>query len=222
MSMQHAIRSLRVDAGLSQAELANKLGIDRSAISQWETGRTLPDLIRLSQLAKACDCLEQDFFTRAYEGKKDNSSKHKAPDAVCRRAYDELRFTVPFVTLPGVENGDFVNEELVGQNVEVPPNVVREHPNAQALTLNSDCMSRVIPKGSAVVFDPSLDPTNGHIAIVETIEHQAIIRRWYKGQDVLLLSADSYTPYTDIVVTSQNPVRVMGTVAYVHVPRKIL
>ena len=41
--MNH-IKILRKSAGLSQEELAAKLNITQTAISQWETGKTYPDM----------------------------------------------------------------------------------------------------------------------------------------------------------------------------------
>ena len=37
------IQLLRKDKNLTQAELANKLGVSDRAISKWENGRGLPD-----------------------------------------------------------------------------------------------------------------------------------------------------------------------------------
>ena len=41
----------RKKAGLSQEELANKLGVSRQAVSKWETNATTPDIAILPQLA---------------------------------------------------------------------------------------------------------------------------------------------------------------------------
>lgn len=38
------IRDARVEAELTQGELADRLGVDRSAIAHWELGHTLPRL----------------------------------------------------------------------------------------------------------------------------------------------------------------------------------
>ena len=48
------IRSLRKSAGLTQKELAQKLGISFQAVSKWEKGDTLPDTGLLLEL---CDIL---------------------------------------------------------------------------------------------------------------------------------------------------------------------
>jgi transcriptional regulator with XRE-family HTH domain len=41
-------------AGISQAELARRVGIPRSAIGRWERGEVLPSLERLRELIRAC------------------------------------------------------------------------------------------------------------------------------------------------------------------------
>ncbi len=46
------IKSLREDAGYSQAELARKLGISRSSVNSWEMGLSTPTTPYIVELAK--------------------------------------------------------------------------------------------------------------------------------------------------------------------------
>ena len=46
------IKQLRKEKGISQVKLAETLGVHQTAISQWETGRTNPDLDTAKKLAK--------------------------------------------------------------------------------------------------------------------------------------------------------------------------
>ena len=48
-----AIKQLREQRNLTQAELADKLGVSSKAISKWETGKGLPDISLLKPLAQA-------------------------------------------------------------------------------------------------------------------------------------------------------------------------
>jgi transcriptional regulator with XRE-family HTH domain len=48
------IRSTRNDAGLSQAELARRLGTKQSVVSRWERGMDEPRLSTLTRIARAC------------------------------------------------------------------------------------------------------------------------------------------------------------------------
>lgn len=49
-----AIRSLRVDAHLSQSELAGRVGTTQSAVSRWERGHDEPRLSTLGAIVRAC------------------------------------------------------------------------------------------------------------------------------------------------------------------------
>ena len=44
------IRTLRAAANLSQGELAEAMNLGRAAISNWETGRTRPDIANIPRL----------------------------------------------------------------------------------------------------------------------------------------------------------------------------
>ena len=47
------IRSLREDRRMTQAELAEKLGVSSKTVSKWETAKGLPDITLLQPLAQA-------------------------------------------------------------------------------------------------------------------------------------------------------------------------
>jgi len=51
MAFSERLRLLREEAGLSQAEIARRIGVDDSAISQWENGRRQPNLALAKRLA---------------------------------------------------------------------------------------------------------------------------------------------------------------------------
>ena len=48
-----AIRKLREKRGMTQAELADKIGVSSKTVSKWETARGLPDITLLQPLAQA-------------------------------------------------------------------------------------------------------------------------------------------------------------------------
>ena len=48
-----AIRRLREEKGLTQAELAERIGVSSKAVSKWETARGLPDIALMEPLAGA-------------------------------------------------------------------------------------------------------------------------------------------------------------------------
>jgi transcriptional regulator with XRE-family HTH domain len=56
------LKSLREKAGLSQLELANKLEVGQSVVSQWETNRVLPRANKLEKIAQTLNCTVDDLF----------------------------------------------------------------------------------------------------------------------------------------------------------------
>ncbi len=51
----HIIREARRRAGLSQAELANRLATSQSVIGRWETGTRTPSIESIVAAARACN-----------------------------------------------------------------------------------------------------------------------------------------------------------------------
>lgn len=56
MILSEKIFFLRKKSGLSQEELAEKLGVSRQSVSKWETGQSIPDLDKTISISKFFDC----------------------------------------------------------------------------------------------------------------------------------------------------------------------
>ena len=50
-----ALVKARIETGLSQCEMARRLGVKQSAVARWEAGRTMPTLDTLFRVARALD-----------------------------------------------------------------------------------------------------------------------------------------------------------------------
>lgn len=59
--MKNKIRKARKYAKLTQTQLAEKLGVFKQNISQYETGKRNPKLKRLKEIAEICN-VPIDFF----------------------------------------------------------------------------------------------------------------------------------------------------------------
>ncbi|MFA5528843.1 MAG: helix-turn-helix transcriptional regulator [Peptostreptococcales bacterium] len=58
------IQKKRIKNGMSQEQLAELLGIDRSTIAKWETGVSFPRGEKLPDLARILNCSIDDLFNR--------------------------------------------------------------------------------------------------------------------------------------------------------------
>ena len=52
MELYEKLYELRRASGMSQEELAEKLGVSRQAVSKWESGATQPELQKLIELSR--------------------------------------------------------------------------------------------------------------------------------------------------------------------------
>ena len=52
MILAEKIMNLRKKNGWSQEDLAEKVGVSRQTLSKWETGESIPDIVRCKQLAE--------------------------------------------------------------------------------------------------------------------------------------------------------------------------
>lgn len=57
------IKEARLKRGLTQLQLAEKVGCSRATIATWERGKTEPHIRFIKPLAKALRCKMSDFFS---------------------------------------------------------------------------------------------------------------------------------------------------------------
>lgn len=60
------IRRYRLQAGLTQRLLAERIGERRASVSAWERGRHLPNVVSLFRLARALDTLSASLYWDVY------------------------------------------------------------------------------------------------------------------------------------------------------------
>ena len=64
MSIGITFSQARIRAGLSQSEVARRLGIDQSTVSCWESGKKFPRASKLARLADLYGCTIDELFGR--------------------------------------------------------------------------------------------------------------------------------------------------------------
>ena len=64
MNIGQKILELRKQKGITQEELAAELGVTAAAVSKWENGYTLPDILMLCALADFFEATTDDLLGR--------------------------------------------------------------------------------------------------------------------------------------------------------------
>lgn len=75
------ISSLRKEKGMTQLELAEKMGVTDKAVSKWERDLSFPDINSIPKLAETLDVAVDDLMQVKAES-KENMSKNKVDEIV--------------------------------------------------------------------------------------------------------------------------------------------
>ena len=204
MGLAENIKKFRTDADLTQAKLADLVGVTRATVTQWETGWSQPRMGAVEKLSEVLGVSMSELV--------DDSNIKRVPGAITppepRKAYLPL--------LGRVHAGDAQEPQVLDERISLPYEVWERHKGAYFLQVEGQCMSKIYPEGSYILIDPTQRPTNGSIAVVSIDGADFVMRRLYKGSSVLVLSPDSWEEgYEDIVIAGDDhTVEFVGSVVW--------
>lgn len=198
MDLGKKIRAHRDELGLTQAELAEKLGLTYSSVSQWESGRATPRTPILRQLADlfgttVADLMGEDATEAAISG------------------------TSRMVPLLGFAHmGEPCDEGNLADEVEVPASIADAHPRGFMVHAQGGCMDNRFPNDALLLVDPDMEPVNGQPVLAETADYGAVVRNYTRGRSTVMLTADSHSgEYDDILAgPGDEPVVCKGRVVW--------
>ncbi|MCJ7829387.1 MAG: XRE family transcriptional regulator [Dehalococcoidia bacterium] len=168
-SIGKRLRRLRLEAGLSQRELARRSGVDREYICQIEAGKTKSMTLRLAQrLAKGLDKPPGVFFGESQDLKA--TPKTSLADL-------ELSINAYMPVYAEVSAGEGIEpiDYVACTRKEAAPETLR------AYRVKGLCLKPEIEEGDTVIVDTQLSPTNGDLVLV-IIEGQASVKRYREGE----------------------------------------
>lgn len=198
MDLGKKIRAHRDELGLTQAELADKLGLTYSSVSQWESGRATPRTPILRQLADLFDTTVADLMGE------------DATEAA-------ISGTSRMVPLLGFAHmGEPCDEGSLADEVEVPASIADAHPRGFMVHAQGGCMDNRFPHDALLLVDPDMEPVNGQPVLAETSDYGAVVRNYTRGRSTVMLTADSHSgEYDDILAgPGDDPVVCKGRVVW--------
>ena len=75
------LRKIRIDKGMNQEELGEKMGLTQAAISQFEKGLRVPTPAKVKKFAIVLDVSQEDFFPDPAQERKSLMRKIKQMNA---------------------------------------------------------------------------------------------------------------------------------------------
>lgn len=198
MDLGKKIRAHRDELGLTQAELADKLGLTYSSVSQWESGRATPRTPILRQLA--------DLF--------DTTVAELMGEDATEAAISGTSRMVPLLGFAHM--GEPCDEGSLADEVEVPASIADAHPRGFMVHAQGGCMDNRFPHDALLLVDPDMEPVNGQPVLAETSDYGAVVRNYTRGRSTVMLTANSHSgEYDDILAgPGDDPVVCKGRVVW--------
>ena len=182
MSTGENIKKARINAGLTQKELGERLGITSQSIAQWETGRRGPKYESLQKLSEA-------LGVPVYTLMGISEERERAP---IPPGFEPLPKVVSVPLVGTIACGTPI---LAEQNIEKRIGIPEEWHADFALTCKGDSMAPRYLDGDIVCIRQQPSVENGQIAAV-LIGEEATLKRFYQDGDLVTLVPinPAYTP----------------------------
>lgn len=202
MAISKNIKRLRMDRDWTQEQLAEKVGVTRSTVTQWETGWSKPRMGAVEKLAAVFGVSTSDMVN----DQSDISN---------------------FVDVPlygSIAAGTPIEMHAVDSSHPVPTKVREKYPDSFLLKVEGDSMNRILPNGCYALVDPrQTADCNGAPYAVCVNGYDATIKRVRKLNNGFELVPDSNDPtYKKKTYNYNEPdtdtITVIGRVVYYVLP----
>lgn len=202
MAISKNIKRLRMDRDWTQEQLAEKVGVTRSTVTQWETGWSKPRMGAVEKLAAVFGVSTSDMVN----DQSDISN---------------------FVDVPlygSIAAGTPIEMHAVDSSHPVPTKVREKYPDSFLLKVEGDSMNRILPNGCYALVDPrQTADCNGAPYAVCVNGYDATIKRVRKLNNGFELVPDSNDPTYEKKTYNYNEpdtdtITVIGRVVYYVLP----
>ena len=202
MAISKNIKRLRMNRDWTQEQLAEKVGVTRSTVTQWETGWSKPRMGAVEKLAAVFGVSTSDMVN----DQSDISN---------------------FVDVPlygSIAAGTPIEMHAVDSSHPVPTKIRERYPDAFLLKVEGDSMNRILPNGCYALVDPrQTADCNGAPYAVCVNGYDATIKRVRKLNNGFELVPDSNDPtYLKKTYDYNEPdtetITVIGRVVYYVLP----
>lgn len=170
------LADIRKDRGLTQAQLAEMLGVTQQTIYYYESGERDIKASVLQELSRALDCTISDILGLS--------------DEFAREEFIKIPLCGDIAAGVPIEAYEWISD------VSIPMQIKQRHPKAFCMRVQGKSMNRVLPNGCYAVIDPSRTEVlhNGTAFAVCVNGFTATIKRINKLANGFELVPDSTDP----------------------------
>ena len=169
------LKEIRKKAGISQNDLAKKIGVSRSTVSMWEIGASQPDNELLISLSKVLNVSSDELL-----GNFSQKRGKARPRGVRIPVYGNVAAGVPILAIENFDSDDPDDWEEITEQMANDGDYI-------ALRVNGDSMEPKISSGDVVIVRLQPDAENGDIVIARVNGDEVTCKKIKKGPEGLML-----------------------------------
>lgn len=205
-SMGARIAKARLERNLSQAELARRLGVSRSAVSLWEIDQAKPEGVRLAEVARCLD-VSTDHLLGLPTDERASRGRADPPSVPVYQPMEVAAWAAGgYVPLEVADRGRCQTTALHGWN------------RAIAMPVQGPAMTPDIPAGAVIVLTRDGTPRSGDVVVVDVGRGAPIVRTLVdEGSGPVLVPTNSQFPVVPLPAGS----RVVGRVVEIVIRRTL-
>lgn len=198
MFLNEKLKSLRRDKGLTQQELADKLKIGKTTVSNYETGYSKPDTETLIEMSKIFN-VSLNYLTGI------NNIKHDS---------NPEKYTIPVYASISCGNPFVANEDIYDfEDIDIALKSQGEH---FGLLCRGNSMSPEFKDGDVAIIRKQSDVDSGQVAAVRINGDEAtlkIVKKSDQGITLVAINPDVFLPrfYSNDEIINL-PVEIIGRV----------
>lgn len=216
MNLQDNLRALRDRFGLTQVQLAERIGVSNTTVSSWEQGTTYPSTSNIQRMMEVFSLTEDDIRSESHGLAAKMRGDVRTPVA--------SHGTAPLVgRISAGEAREAIGSG--GEAVWVAPEVLARYPDGFYLVVSGDSMNKVLPEGAYAYVNPSERAASGDLVAINVNGDDATIKRLFYAGDSIVLHPESTNPeHQPRLIQETDPdaprVRIVGQVVWYTIPFK--
>lgn len=194
-SMGERIRAARRNAGLTQKDIADRFSIQATAVTQWESNRSVPEPRRMGELASILG-VSLDYLVSGKEtatvATQDRELEEMLPNAAHPSRIGGRDLPIRGIAQGGA-NGVLSFSDSVPIDYTARPAALQQVRDAYALWVDGDSMDGFgLPDGTEVHVHPHRTPRAGRFCVVIRTNGDAFIKRFVarRGGKVVVEQSD--------------------------------
>lgn len=205
------LKELRMSAGMTQTELGKLLGVGKTAISNYETGLSCPDMSKLIDIAVLFH-ISLDYLLGLSEEKAGGKTLREEEELV-------YQTTAQIPVLDDISEG--LPKYLISQAVDfiAIPSPTANVADFFGLYIPNNSMDKLrILKGDTVLIHKQASAESGDIVLAMVKEEGPVIRKLELKQNrVRLIAQSTDKRFANRSYTDASQIQILGKVLYVIV-----